>query len=69
MNDSISHLPEIVLDEGRIEKTKSGLGSRFENETFAENQAFRMIDKDENLIAVGYFKKDEKIVQPKIVLV
>jgi tRNA pseudouridine55 synthase len=69
MNEAVSHLPEIILDEGRIEKTKNGLGSRFEEETFAENQAFRMIDKDEILIAVGYFKKDEKIVQPKIVLV
>jgi tRNA pseudouridine55 synthase len=69
MNDALSHLPEIVLNEERIEKTKNGLSSRFSGETFAENQAFRMTDKDENLIAVGYFKKDEKIVQPKIVLV
>lgn len=69
MNDALSHLPETVLNDERIKKTKNGLSSRFENDELAENQAVRMIDKDNNLIAVGFYKKVDKIVQPKLVLV
>lgn len=69
MNEAILHLPKIVLDKARVEKTKKGLGSRYEKNDLQENHPVRLIDEDENLIAVGYFDKTKNIVQPKIVLV
>jgi tRNA pseudouridine55 synthase len=69
MNEAILHLPKIVLDKTRVEKTKNGLSSRCENNALKEGQPVRMLDENRNLIAVGYFDKTKKVVQPKIVLV
>lgn len=69
MNEAISHLPEVVLNEAEIKKTQSGIKLRFESGDIEDNQFVRMIDEKENLIAVGFYKRSEKLVQPKIVLV
>jgi hypothetical protein len=42
---------------------------RFESPETADNQAIRMIDESGNLIAVGFYNEDQKIIQPKVVLV
>lgn len=69
MNEAVSHLPEAVLSETDIKKTQNGIKLKFESSEIEDNQAIRMIDERENLIAVGFYKKAENCVQPKIVLV
>lgn len=69
MNAAISHLPHVVLDESQTEDTFHGKRLSFENAAFADNQTVRMVDAAENLIAVGFYRKAENFIQPKLVLV
>ena len=69
MNEAVSHLPQIVLSETEIKKTRNGIKLNFENGEIEDNQAVRMIDENKNLIAVGFYCEAEKTVQPKTVLV
>jgi tRNA pseudouridine55 synthase len=69
MNESIAHLPPIVLTEKEIEDTRNGKRLRIETSELADDQTVRMIDAAENLIAIGFYKKEEKYIQPKLVLV
>ena len=69
MNEAVSHLPEIVLSETEIEKTRNGIRLEFADETIEDNQAIRMIDAKKNLIAIGFYNKSEKCVRPKTVLI
>ena len=68
MNEAVAHLPPIVLSEKEIEDTRNGKKLRYEAGELADNQRTRMIDAAENLIAIGFYKKTEKSVQPKLVL-
>ncbi|MEO8074597.1 MAG: tRNA pseudouridine(55) synthase TruB [Acidobacteriota bacterium] len=68
MNEAVLHLPEIKLSKEEIIKTKNGIKQRTE-QIADDGRFFRMIDEDENLIAVGFYKSAEKAIQPKLVLV
>jgi tRNA pseudouridine55 synthase len=68
LSEIVSHLPKVVLTDNRIEKTRQGMSSRTE-ETFADNEPVRILDPQENLVAIGVFNEAEKSVWPKIVLV
>ena len=69
MNEAVSHLPQIILDEKEIADTKNGKPRRCENAALEDHQTVRMIDEADNLIAVGFYKSAEKSIQPKLVLV
>ncbi len=69
MNAAVSHLPPIILNEKEIADTKNGKRLPVENADFADAQIVRMIDREENLIAVGSYNAEEKSIQPKLVLV
>ena len=69
MNEAVSHLPAISLNENEINRTRSGLQLKRENFQAADDQPVRMTDAEGNLIAVGFFDESENIVRPKIVLV
>ena len=69
MNEAVSHLPKVTLSEAEVKQTQNGIKFRFENEEIKDNQAVRMIDEKENLIAIGFYDKWEKRVQPRVVLV
>jgi len=69
MEEAISNLPKFILPPDRVEKTKNGLSTRVELSELADGQAVRMQTDGGGLIAVGYYKSDEKAVQPKVVLV
>lgn len=69
MTDAVSHLPRLVLSDYRVEKTKNGLATRFEETGIQDNQAIQMVDEREGLIAIGFYNETEKVVKPKIVLV
>ncbi len=69
MNDAIAHLPKVILTEKEIEKTRNGIKFIYENSEIADNQAIRMTDENENLVAIGFYNSAENYVQPKVVLV
>ncbi|HTK37644.1 MAG TPA: hypothetical protein VL325_04060, partial [Pyrinomonadaceae bacterium] len=69
VEDAVSSLRGFVLPPDRVEKTKKGLSTRFESAEITDGQALRMMTDLGELIAVGYYKSDEKVVQPKVVLV
>lgn len=68
MNEAISHLPEIMLNDDRVAKTRSGLSSRIGEHTLSSGDRVRIVDLKGELIAVGRFDAEENSVQPKIVL-
>lgn len=68
MNEAISHLPEIVLSDEEVLKTRNGQKLQRENLAANDGENVRIIDGRENLLAVGIFNEAEKTVQPKIVL-
>lgn len=69
MNEAVSHLPAVMLDQERVIKTKSGLSTRFVDADLTDREAIRMLDEANELIAVGFFSASEKVVQPKVVLI
>ena len=69
MNEAVSHLPQVVLNEKEIEDTKNGKRLRIENVALADNQTVRMNDGADNLMAIGFYKAEEKSIQPKLVLI
>jgi tRNA pseudouridine55 synthase len=68
MNDAISHLPKVVLNNEEIENTKNGRKHLYENLSFEDEQPIRMNKQNGELAAIGFYKSEEKYVQPKVVL-
>ena len=66
MAKAAAHLPAVVLNEERAAKTQNGLSSGTAAD-LKDGEAVRMLDEAENLIAIGQYRADEKIVQPKVV--
>lgn len=69
MNEAVTHLPAVMLNAGRVEKTKSGLSTRFIDADFTDGGAIRMFDESNELVAIGLFDAAEKVVKPKVVLI
>ena len=69
MEQAVSHLRNIVLNDDRIDKTKNGLSTRITDTTFKDSEAIQMIDSSDKLVAIGFYNEAENIVQPKVVLV
>jgi len=69
MNDALAHLPKVVLNEVEIKNAQNGKKLKFEDTEIKDNQAVRMIDEAKNLIAVGFYDKQQKSVQPRIVMI
>jgi tRNA pseudouridine55 synthase len=68
MNEAVSHLRQVILSEKEIEDTRNGKRLRYGTGELAENETVRMIDAAANLIAIGLHLKQEKFIQPKLVL-
>ncbi len=69
MNDALAHLPKVVLNEVEIKNAQNGKKLKFEDTEIKDNQAVGMIDEAKNLIAVGFYDKQQKSVQPRIVMI
>ncbi len=69
MNEAVSHLPQIVLNETEIKDTLHGKRLNHDDAELADNENVRMVDDAQNLIAIGSYQRVEKSVQPKLVLV
>lgn len=66
MNDALSHLPEVKLDETDLQKVKNGvaISAKIPGENV---QSIRMTDAGNALVAVGSYAPEEEIVKPRIV--
>ncbi len=69
MNEAVSHLPQIVLSEAEIRDVQNGKRLKLETAELEDSQNVRMIDAADNLLAIGFYKLEEKSVQPKLVLI
>ncbi len=69
MNEAVSHLPGVILDDDRIAKTRNGLPTRIGETQMKDSDMVQMLDGDETLIAIGFYNEAENSVQPKVVLV
>ncbi len=69
MNEALIHLPKVILTEVNVEKTRNGIKYNYQDAEINDNQAIRMTDENENLVAIGFYNSAEKYVQPKVVLV
>ena len=67
--EAVSHLPELRLPADRVERTRSGLASRYDNDEADDGGAVRMMTPDGQLAAIGIFNAAENTVQPKVVLI
>ena len=69
ITEAVEHLPELNLTAERSAKTRNGLSTRVDDITFSRGSAVRMLDENSDLIAIGIYDGDQKVVKPKIVLV
>lgn len=67
-NDSLKHLPQIILSENDVSKTFNGNRIFTPNAAFENENFVRMCDENGHLIAVGIYDADDKSLQPKVVL-
>jgi tRNA pseudouridine55 synthase len=65
---AVDHLPELVLAEDRVERTRNGMSTRVFDALFADGETLRMRTEGGELIAIGFYKSAENAVQPKVVL-
>jgi tRNA pseudouridine55 synthase len=68
MNEAVSHLAEIKLSEEDAGKIKNGVKLKRDSDEIKDGELLRLTDR-ENLLAIGFYKKAEKEIQPKLVLV
>ena len=68
MNDAISHLAEVKLSAEEIAKIKNGIKLSKDLSASKDGDFLRLTD-GENLLAIGFYKSEEKNIQPKLVLV
>ncbi len=66
---AVEHLPQFVLREDRVEKTRIGMSTRTFDKAFAPEQPIRMTSQNGDLIAIGFYDENENSVRPKVVLV
>lgn len=69
MNEAVSHLQAISLDDGRANKTKNGLSTRVGETNFGDGEAIQMVGGDGQLVAIGFYNEKDRAIQPKVVLV
>ena len=69
MEETVEHLPSLMLTSDRVRKTAGGLSTRVYESRFIDGQPVRMLDESGKLIAVGFYDESENSVRPKVVLV
>ncbi len=65
MNEAVSHLPEVRLSLEEVKKTQNGM----KLPGHLEAEVVRLIDPNDNLIAIGFYDLEQKSIQPKVVFV
>ena len=68
IEQAVQHLPQMILTDDRIEKTRNGLATRVSDIRFSDGASIRMIDKERRLIAIGKYNAIAAEVKPRLVL-
>jgi len=68
MNAAVSHLAEIKLTAEETAKIKNGMKLKYVSGELKDGEILRLTE-GENLLAIGFYKAAEKVVQPRLVLV
>jgi tRNA pseudouridine55 synthase len=69
MSAALAHLPKITLNETAIKDAQNGKKLKFEDAGFENNQTIRLVDEAGSLVAIGFYEKEQKSIQPRIVLI
>jgi tRNA pseudouridine55 synthase len=69
MNEALSHLPKADLTKEEVEKTHHGTKLKYENDEVKHGDAVRLVDENDDLVAVGVYDETDKSVQPKTVFI
>ena len=65
---AVEHLPKFILPPDRVERTRSGLSTRVQDDFAKTDGPLRMMDDSGELIAIGYYDVESQTIQPKVVL-
>lgn len=68
MSVAVAGLSVFELKDDRVSKTLSGMSTRICGSAFADGENVRMVSSSGELIAVGSFDANEKVIHPKVVL-
>ena len=68
MNEAVSHLAEVKLSAEEAAKIKNGVKLRRGAGEFEDGAVLRLTEEG-NLLAIGFYRAAEKVVQPKLGLV
>jgi tRNA pseudouridine55 synthase len=66
---AVSHLSQFILPDDRVGPTRNGLSTRIEDGSYEPGEFVRMTQGDKEVIAVGVYDKEEKVIRPKVVLI
>jgi len=69
MNEAISHLPKTKLTGEQLEKTHHGNKLKYDGDDVKNGDFVRLVDENDDLVAVGAYDESDKSVQPKIVFI
>jgi tRNA pseudouridine55 synthase len=71
LSEALAHFPKLILSDEEVKRTANGMAV-FVNQRTCENwddeQFVRLCDKRANLVSVGVYRKSERSLRPKIVL-
>jgi tRNA pseudouridine55 synthase len=68
MNEAVSHLAEVKLSADEAAKIKNGMKLKGEWGEFKDGEFLRLTEEG-ILLAIGFYRAAEKVVQPRLVLV
>jgi tRNA pseudouridine55 synthase len=68
IEEAVSHLPDFVLPDDRVEKTRNGMTTRANEDQYVDNEVVRMVDQNGKLIAIGVNETEMSEIRPKIVV-
>ncbi|MEO7539086.1 MAG: tRNA pseudouridine(55) synthase TruB [Pyrinomonadaceae bacterium] len=69
MSEAVSHLPQFVLEDDRVAKTRNGMSTRVYDAAFADQEVLQMVTATNEMVAIGFYNAAENTVQPKVVLI
>ncbi len=66
---AVEHLPSLALSPERVDKTRNGLSTRVTDRNFNDGEFVKLVDAQDELVAIGRFSSEDSSVIPKVVLV
>ena len=64
MNNAVLHLPKKIVNQDELKRVQNGMRISAD---FTDEPNVRIVDENNNLIAIGHYLKKERQIQPRIV--